>query len=289
MERSRPLPNDAVLHPWNRGFEWSLPAGPLTLLSSEQRDRFDESGWLVVPDVIGGADLEQLVAELDDLQAEVDERLARRQDERILISERGAITFAVHPVLRSDAARRLARHPVLLGLAADLLGPDVNFYWDQAVYKRPEKPRRFPWHQDSGYAFVEPQHYLTCWLALTDATVHNGCPWVLPGGHRSGTLLHTWVDPLGLECFDGATGAVPAEAAAGGAVVFSSLTPHYTGPNTTAAVRKAYIAQYAPVGIRILAGDPMAGEPVGRASAEDPDRQFPVLRQGQPVYAGRAG
>jgi ectoine hydroxylase-related dioxygenase (phytanoyl-CoA dioxygenase family) len=172
---------------------------------------------------------------------------------------------------------------VFVGLAADLLGPDVNFYWDQAVYKQPEKPRRFPWHQDSGYAFVEPQHYLTCWLALTDATVDNGCPWVLPGGHRSGTLLHRWVDPLGLECFDAAAGAVPAEVGAGGAVVFSSLTPHYTGPNTTASVRKAYIAQYAPVGIKILAGDPAAGASTGNASAEDPDRQFPVLRDGRPV------
>ncbi|MEZ5167264.1 MAG: hypothetical protein R2695_12550 [Acidimicrobiales bacterium] len=32
---------------------------------------------------------------------------------------------------------------------------------------------------------------------------------------------------------------------AGGAVVFSSLTPHMTGPNTTSAVRKTYILQYA--------------------------------------------
>lgn len=283
MEHPPVLPIDAELHPWNRDFEWSLPAGPCAQLDTEQRRRFDEDGWLVVPDVIAGAALAQLVAELDGLQAEVEERLARRQNERILISERGAITFAVHPVLRSDAARAFARHPVLVGLAADLLGPDVNFYWDQAVYKQPEKPRRFPWHQDSGYAFVEPQHYLTCWLALTDATVDNGCPWVLPGGHRSGTLLHRWVDPLGLECFGAAAGAVPAEVGAGGAVVFSSLTPHYTGPNTTPSVRKAYIAQYAPVGTRILAGDPAAGAPVSRASAEDPDRQFPVLRGGKPV------
>jgi ectoine hydroxylase-related dioxygenase (phytanoyl-CoA dioxygenase family) len=283
MEPAPALPDDAVLHPWNTAFDWLLPTGSLTQLSTQQRDRFDENGWLVIPDVIGGDAMARLVSELDGLQAEVDAQLARREHERILISERGAITFAVHPVLRSGAARELARHRVLVGLAADLLGPDVNFYWDQAVYKQPEKPRRFPWHQDSGYAFVEPQHYLTCWLALTDATVDNGCPWVLPGGHRSGTLLHRWVDPLGLECFDAASGAAPAEVGAGGAVVFSSLTPHYTGPNTTSSVRKAYIAQYAPVGIRVLSGDPLAGEATGRSPAEDPDRQFPVLRGGRPV------
>ena len=86
--------------------------------------------------------------------------------------------------------------------AADLIGPDVNLYWDQAVYKKPEKPRRFPWHQDNGYTFIEPQHYLTCWIALTDATEDNGCPWVAPGLHRSGTLAHRYVEPLGYECFD---------------------------------------------------------------------------------------
>jgi ectoine hydroxylase-related dioxygenase (phytanoyl-CoA dioxygenase family) len=283
MERPPTLPDDAELHPWNRGFTWAIPSGPGVELDAEQRGRFDADGFLVLPAVIGDALLSRLVEELDAFQAEVAEQLARRENQRMLISERGAITFAVHPVLRSAAARDVAKHPVLVGLARDLLGPDVNFYWDQAVYKQPERPRRFPWHQDSGYAFVQPQHYLTCWIALTDATVDNGCPQVLPGAHRAGTLLHRWVDPLGLECFETTSGAVPAEVPAGGVVVFSSLTPHFTGPNTTTSVRKAYIAQYAPVGVKILSGDPSRGAPTGEAAAEDPDRQFPVLRGGERV------
>ena len=48
--------------------------------------------------------------------------------------------------------------------------------------------------------------------------------------------------------------AVPA--AAGSIVVFSSLTPHMTGPNTTDDVRKTYILQYAPDGAERLDGDP---------------------------------
>ena len=47
-------------------------------------------------------------------------------------------------------------------------------YWDQEVYKKPEKPRRVPWHQDNGYTYIEPQQYLTIWLALTDATEEMG-------------------------------------------------------------------------------------------------------------------
>jgi hypothetical protein len=66
-------------------------------------------------------------------------------------------------------------------------------------------------------------------------------------------------------------------------VVFSSLTPHLTGPNTTPEVRKAYILQYAPAGARIQQGDAASGPPTGDAPADDPDRQFAVARAGRPV------
>jgi len=179
--------------------------------------------------------------------------------------------------------RDLTRHDALLGVCRDLIGPDVNLYWDQAVYKKPERPRRFPWHQDNGYAFVEPQQYLTCWIALTDATLRNGCPQVAPGLHRMGTLAHRYVDPLGFECLSEPDDVVVAEVPAGGAVVFSSLTPHLTGPNTTDAVRKAYIVQYAPADAEVLRGDPSAGAPSRRERCDDPARQYPVLRGGEPA------
>jgi hypothetical protein len=77
---------------------------------------------------------------------------------------------------------------------------------------------------------------------------------------------------------------VAAEVPSGGAVVFSSLTPHFTGPNTTDSVRKAYIVQYAAVGTVTLAGDwEHDGEPTGSSPCHDPERQFPVLRSGEPV------
>ena len=224
-----------------------------------------------------------VTAEIDPLEARTESFLQRQENGRMMIAEAGAITFSVHLVTRSEVLRRFATHPAILDLCADLVGPDVNLYWDQAVYKKPEKPRRFPWHQDNGYTYIEPQQYLTCWVALTDATVDNGCPWVVPGWHRRGTLRHAFVDPLGFECFSDPDGAVAAPVGAGGIAVFSSLTPHLTGPNTTDAPRKAYILQYAPAGARTLAGDPAAGPPRGEAACDAPERQFPVLRGGDPV------
>jgi ectoine hydroxylase-related dioxygenase (phytanoyl-CoA dioxygenase family) len=272
----------ASLHPWNTAFAWEDRAGAPTTLRTEDVQQFDEQGFVVVPDLVAPTTLRRVEAELDRFEAEADAFLKSIDEGRASIAETGAITFAPHLAARSSLLRDLTIAPRLLGICADLVGPDVNLYWDQAVYKKPEKPRRFPWHQDNGYAFVEPQQYLTIWLALTDATVDNGCPWVVPGLHRLGTLQHTFVDPLGFECLSDPEGAVPAEVAAGGAVVFSSLTPHLTGPNTTGEVRKAYILQYAPAGAEVLRGDPAVGPPRTREPADAPDRQYPVLRGGRP-------
>jgi len=278
---------DVERHPWNDGFEWADHAGSFRQLSSEQVAQFDEVGFVVVPDLIDEATLAAVRDDLDAFEAEVDAFLQTRKDGRFSIAESGALTVALHAVTRSEAAKALSTHPSIVGICADLVGPDVRLYWDQAVYKKTEKPRRVPWHQDNGYTYVEPQAYLTVWLALTDATKDNGCPWIAPGRHRLGTLAHHYVDPLGWECLtDGqADGAVAAPVPAGSAVVFSSLTPHLTGSNTTAETRKAYILQYCPSDAQILQGDPGDGPPTARVPCDAPDRQYEVLRADHPVPA----
>ena len=280
-------PTTVRRHPWNREFTWVDRTGPFRSLTADQVAHYDREGYVVVPDLLDAAAVAQVREEIDAFEAQTDAFLASLDGGRIYIAEAGAITFTTHLVTRSPVVAGLSRHPRIAGMCADLVGPDVNLYWDQAVYKKPEKPRRFPWHQDNGYAFVEPQQYLTVWLALTDATSDNGCPVVAPGLHRLGTLAHTYVDPLGWECLQDPATSVAAEVPAGGAVVFSSLTPHLTGPNTTDAVRKAYILQYAPAGAEVLAGQP-PDHPTGRTLADAPDRQYPVLRAGHPV-PGPAG
>ena len=201
------------------------------------------------------------------------------------------------------------RSALLTDVCADLIGPDVRLYWDQAVYKKPGTESPFPWHQDNGYAFVEPQQYLTCWVALTDATEENGCPWVVPGLHRRGTLAHEYSD-IGFVCLRDPDDAVAVPARAGSIVVFSSLTPHSTGPNRTGDVRKAYIVQYAPSGAEVVRPEPGGGElripaadrrspvrgaargPTGHALGAPPDGGLPPLGRatslGPSVAAGRS-
>jgi phytanoyl-CoA hydroxylase len=270
-------------HPWNERFEWRDHEGPFRSLTPDQVAQFDEHGFVVVPDLIDADTVAEVRDDLDRLEAEVDAFLQTREDGRFSITETGALTIAIHAVTRSEKAKALSAHPAILGLCADLIGPDVRLYWDQAVYKKTEKPRRVPWHQDNGYTYVEPQEYLTVWLALTDATEENGCPEVAPGAHRQGTLLHHYVEPLGWECLEEGTPSVAAPVPAGGAVVFSSLTPHRTGPNRTDEVRKAYILQYCPSDAEILQGDPSEGPATRRVPCTAPERQLEVLRGGDPV------
>jgi len=277
-------PGGARIHPWNDGFVFDLPAVTPSVLTDAQREQFARDGFVVVPEIATAAELAPVIDELDALEAKTERWLRKQEGERVDIAEADAITFTAWCVTRSEAARNFVKHPALLGLCNELLGPDVNLYWDQAVYKKPEKPRAFPWHQDTGYTYTNPQHYLTCWVSLNGATIDNGCPWVLPGAFRNGTMLHRWVDPIGWQCLDQVEGAVPAEVPAGGAVVFSSLTPHQTGPNVTDEARKAYIVQYGPVGMKRVLGDWGAGNaPTGTEECDNPDRQFPVLRGGLPV------
>ena len=275
--------NAYSLHRWNRDFSWrSVTASPRAL-NPDQTDAFNNQGFFVIEDLLDPDTNAAVVAEIDAIEAETEAALRTFEDERLMIGEAGAITFSPHLVARSNLLRQVAADPRIASICVDLIGPDVNLYWDQAVYKKPAKPRRFPWHQDNGYTYVEPQQYLTIWMALSDATIDNGCPWVAPGVHRSGTLAHSYVDPLGFECFEQFEAAEPAPVPAGGAVVFSSLTPHLTGPNTTGEVRKSYILQYAPRGAEVLTGDPASGPPTGRVRCDAPERQFPIARDGSPV------
>lgn len=269
-------------HELNTSFAWGDHAGPFRVVSPEQARQYDERGYFVLEDALDAAEVEAIRAAIDPFEARQEEALRTLEGGRFFIARADEITFTTHLVLQSPLLRDFTASVLFADVCADLIGPDVRLYWDQAVYKKPGTDTPFPWHQDNGYAFVEPQQYLTCWVALSDATEDSGCPWVVPGLHRLGTLAHEYSD-IGFVCLRDPEEAVAVPASAGSIVVFSSLTPHSTGPNRTADVRKAYIVQFAPTGAEVLRPHPGAG--TERIAADDPGRQFEVLRSGVRVSA----
>ncbi len=268
------------LHPLNTDFVWEPHQGPLRRLTPEQVRAYDELGFFALENVFDGDTIAAIVSEIDPFEAQTEARLRALKDGRAFIARAGEITFTTHLVKRSPRLRQFCTSAVFQDLAHDLIGLDARLYWDQAIYKKPHTLAPFPWHQDNGYTFVMPQQYLTCWVALTDADERNGCIWVLPGAHRHGTIAHE-ISDLGYVCLPSTPQeAVPVPIGAGGIVVFSSVTPHTTGPNHTSQTRKAYNLQFVPDGAYAIVGD-SAGKWVPRA-ANAPDRQFLLLVGGRP-------
>jgi phytanoyl-CoA hydroxylase len=256
------------LHPRNLGFEWRPSAGPRQILDRAQSRQYDEQGYFLLENAFSPTEMEAVVREIDPIEYRFEELLRTRYGGKISITKADAITFTINLVTKSKVLKAFSQHQIFRQLCHDTLGFPARLYWEQAVYKKPGNPEEFPWHQDNGYTFIEPQQYLTCWVALTDATLDNGCPWVVPGLHRLGTLAHRRTE-LGLECLTKPEGAVSVAARAGDIVVFSSLTPHRTGPNLTGSTRKAYILQYAHDGAVRWADDTEA--PILQ---NDPERQY---------------
>ena len=89
--------------------------------------------------------------------------------------------------------------------------------------------------------------YVTCWTAVDEMTIENGTAYVLPFstvGIR--TLVEHVRDPATGDKtgYFGKEVGIPLMMPAGSVAVFSSLSFHRSGANTTDRMRRAYVTQY---------------------------------------------
>ena len=182
---------DPALHKDNLNFSWSMKDGPFEYLTEKQISSFNSEGYLVMENAFDEDLVTKVIDKIDPYEFNVTEALKGLDEGKFFISRAEEITFTTHLVTQSDELKDFSKHEVFRKLCKDLVGDNVRLYWDQAVYKKPGTVDEFPWHQDNGYNFVEPQAYLTCWIALTDTDEFNGCPWIMPGLHKKGTLHHS--------------------------------------------------------------------------------------------------
>jgi ectoine hydroxylase-related dioxygenase (phytanoyl-CoA dioxygenase family) len=134
------------------------------------------------------------------------------------------------------------------------LGPDSFLFFDGFVVKGAETGMKLAWHQDSGYVNavdgdIGHKPYITCWCPLDDVTEENGTIYILPMSesgiktsvpHEFDPLSNDWVG------YSGPLEGAPVIAKAGSLAVFSSLTMHSSGGNSTPRLRRAFISQYSP-------------------------------------------
>ena len=152
----------------------------------------------------------------------------------------------------SPLLRDLARHPAVVDVLTEVIGPNVKMMQSMLFLKAEGKPGQ-AWHQDESHIPTRDRSLTGVWIALDDATVDNGCLWVIPGSHRSGVLYPTrdQHDPR----FDGTReaygfphrdqDAFPVELPAGAALVFDGHLLHRSLPNTSRrGLRRALVNHY---------------------------------------------
>ena len=77
-------------------------------------------------------------------------------------------------------------------IAEQLCGEGMVIDFDQLLAKAPgHEEAVFHWHQDQAYWIdTDDRRTATCWLAVDDSTLDNGCMQFLPGSHREPVRPH---------------------------------------------------------------------------------------------------
>ncbi|MGQ0832002.1 MAG: phytanoyl-CoA dioxygenase family protein [Microthrixaceae bacterium] len=205
-------------------------------MNDADTDAFERDGWFIAADVFTAAECDAILRDVEAAAFEL--ALGDAAD--------GPLSYRPMMHLGSDALTSVATDARWAPLVLPLLGTgDARLYWEQAVAKPPQARTELPWHQDNGYTPLVPEEYVTCWLALDDADLDNGCLWVIPGSHRQGTIRHhNGPGPFRIGHDGPAADGVPVPISRGSVLVFSSLLMHRSGPNTTERPRRAWILQY---------------------------------------------
>ena len=161
---------------------------------------------------------------------------------------------------------RLLTNPRLLDIVESVIGPEI--YSNPVQHTRIKPPARYlpdtvtdsniaatTWHQDA--AVINPEaagtDMLTVWLAVTDATIENGCLIVERSSHREDLTLHcpgsaasanTYI-PESMIDWDR---VVPLEVKAGGLVLLHKMTEHGSLDNHSDSIRWSFDLRYQPIG-----------------------------------------
>jgi ectoine hydroxylase-related dioxygenase (phytanoyl-CoA dioxygenase family) len=137
-------------------------------------------------------------------------------------------------------------------IAKQLCGDGMVIDFDQLLAKQPfREDAVFAWHQDQAYWIDTPdRRTATCWLAVDDSTLANGCMQFLPGSQREPVrphrplhgdreASHTLVTDL-----RPGEKTTPVEIKRGDITVHCEGVLHGSGGNSSASRRRAYIVAF---------------------------------------------
>jgi ectoine hydroxylase-related dioxygenase (phytanoyl-CoA dioxygenase family) len=98
-----------------------------------------------------------------------------------------------------DSFGMMSRSERLVKAVQALLGKDgdVCHFHSKIMQKEPHTGGAWEWHQDYGYwyknGFLYPEAMISIMVALTEATIENGCLQVLKGTHKMQRFEHNFI------------------------------------------------------------------------------------------------
>lgn len=230
---------------------------------TEAQCRFwQENGYLVIPEVLSPEEVATLRRGCEALQARAASPGEGSDRYQFTVFESGArqVQQIAEPHELGGEWLSLARHPRLLDMVEDLLGPNLQLYYSMLMMKPPREGFAAPWHQDFAFFAHGRADLLACMVAIDDATPENGCLRVAPGSHRLGLLNHykdgefTGIFQGDAEAFDAPGGHAMLPVAAGGVIFWHALTLHSSHPNRSELPRRAVVLEYKNPAARLMGG-----------------------------------
>ena len=177
-----------------------------------------------------------------------------------------------NPHLAFSFLDELVHHPLILDAVEDLIGDRFSLWGSVLFIKEPQSKAYVSWHQDATYMGIEPQNFVTPWLALSPSNLEMGCMSMIPGSHKDPIHRHEETfheDNIltrgqQIEDVDESL-AVDLILKPGQMSLHHARTIHGSRPNRSKQRRAGYAIQaYVPQGGRQLVGEnywlPMRGE-----------------------------
>ncbi len=206
--------------------------------------------------------------------------------------------YTTHPRIANVLGRIVGAH-----LAANQWDGSVKCMQSMFFAKPPGLPGQ-AWHQDEVFIPTRDRSLCGAWIAIDDATVDNGCLWVLPASHARG-VLYPFRDHGRPEEFDVSPESygfddsteVPVELEAGSVLFFNGHLLHRSKKNTSDRYRRALVNHYMNAQSILtwcLEGDPEPGQlPDNRAvhmvCGDDPYADAGYLVPDDAVYLRKYG
>lgn len=146
------------------------------MLSQEQQRQYASDGFLFPIDVLTPEEVAYFRAAVEELEGRVEAR------------HKGPLISECH--LNFGWAYDLVRHPAILDVVEDIIGPNILVHSASIFSKAAYDPSFVSWHQDGHYWHLSRPRLVSAWIALSESTVENGCMRVIPGTHTM-RLDHT--------------------------------------------------------------------------------------------------